>query len=210
MTFFIFVSFFSYTYRVTTKTAIAMKWHYIIITAALLITLPFQLSAAHCDEYSWNRSLKLQQTLDSKYNQHARRYNQFLAFHREQPFLYQEFSREEIRSFWRSNKHLFHSSMNAQISASQAVVNRIEQERSELAPLIEQVADQQRRWRAISKHCQQVDNQSNAITSLNYSQLNKALSKQIEDLLTKLIALQLRYQNEIEALEQAKQQPDKN
>lgn len=210
MTFFIFVSFFSYTYGVTTKTTIAMKWYYIIITAALPITLPFQLSAAHCDEYSWNRSLKLQQSLDSKYNQHAQRYNQFLAFHRQQPFLYQEFSREEIRSFWRSNKHSLHSSMNAQISASQAMVKRIEQERSDLKPLLEQVDDQQLRWGAISKHCQLIDNQSNVITSLNYSQLNKALRQQIEELLIKLATLQQRYQYEVEALERAKQDLSSN
>ncbi|NVD08959.1 hypothetical protein FCU94_19100 [Vibrio sp. JPW-9-11-11] len=184
-----------------------MKWYrYLLtITAALLITLPLPSGASHCDAETWNHALKLQQALDTQYNQHAKRFNQFLTFHREQPFLYQEFSRNEIRSFWQSNKQTLHKSMQGQIAASQQVVEAIEQERKTLNPLLDNASTLHQQWRRISQHCQKIDNQSNTIASWNYAQLNKLLIKQIQQLDEKLALLQQRYQNEVRALEDARQ-----
>lgn len=183
-----------------------MKWHRVLhtITAAVLITLPFPSSAAHCDAKTWNRALTLQQSLDTQYNQHAERFNQLLSFHQAQPFLYQEFSPNEIRSFWQSNKQTLLKSMQGQIAASQAVVKNIVQEREQLNPLLERAAKLQQRWQQISQHCKKIDNQSNTITSWNYAQNNKALIEQIHQLDEKLTTLQRRYQNEVRALENAR------
>lgn len=182
-----------------------MKWHDIIITitAALLITLPFHAMSAHCAAQGWNQILKSQTDLDQSYNSHAQKFNQFLDLHQQQPFLYQEFTSDEIQQFWRSNKPTFHDSMKAQIDASLFVINKIQLERATLNRLTEQVTEQILRWQVISQHCKEIDNQSNTIASWNYAQLNQALNLDISLLLSKLKRLEQRYRNEVDALRKA-------
>ncbi|MCZ4293278.1 hypothetical protein [Vibrio sinaloensis] len=183
-----------------------MKWHCIniTITAALLITLPFKVLSAHCSAPAWNEILTLQTDLDRTYNLHAQKFNQFLQIHNEQPFLYQEFTPQEIRQFWDSNKDTLHQSMNSQIEASLFVVDKIQLERDALQQLSERAEQQLLRWRNISQHCKQIDNQSNAIASEKYAQLNQALILDINKLFTKLLILEQRYVNEVEALRRAR------
>lgn len=183
-----------------------MKWHYfnITIAAALLISLPFRVMSAHCDEEAWNTILNQQSQVDQTYNLHAQRFNQFLSIHQNQPFLYQEFTSEEIRRFWHSNKDELHQSMKEQIQASLFVIEQIQQERINLQSLTSRVTVQAQRWQVISQHCRESDNPSNAIASWNYSLLNHALNRDINLLLTKLATLEQRYNKEVEALNNAK------
>ncbi|MDC5870655.1 hypothetical protein OPW39_17790 [Vibrio europaeus] len=183
-----------------------MKWHSINITiaAALLITLPYGVNSAHCDAESWNRALILQQELDQKYNFHATRFNQFLQIHQAQPFLYQEFTTDELKGLWQSDNHTFHQHMQTQAQASGVVISRINEEKRLLDPLVNQASAMEKRWLSISKHCKKSGSQSNVISGWQYSQANQAMRKDIESLISKLTILEGRYRNEVEALENAK------
>lgn len=185
-----------------------MIWHYLTtITAAMLITLPFQVNGSQCNEKSWNASLKVQQELDESYNLHASRFNQFLKLYQDQPFLFQEFSADEIYSLWSTNNPNYLEHMNAQIKASTTIIDLIDNERSVLAPLNEEASRQQDKWLSISRHCHSNGNMVNMITSLDYAQLNQALIRDISILRRKLDTLQSRYLKEVEALESSRPKP---
>lgn len=174
----------------------------------MLITLPFKVMGEHCNASEWNKLLKLQTELDQTYNLHAQKFNQFLQVHNDQPFLYQEFTAQEIRQFWASNKSTLHQSMNSQIEASLFVVNKIQAERETLQNLEVAATKQQQLWQTISLHCSEVGVRSNTIASQNYAQLNQALTLDIKKLFTKLLILEQRYTKEVDALRQAKSEPE--
>lgn len=185
-----------------------MIWHYLTtITAAMLITLPFQVNGSQCNEKTWNANLKVQQELDESYNLHASRFNQFLKLHQEQPFLFQEFSTEEIHSLWSTNNTRYLEHMNAQIQASTTLIDLIAAERSAIEPLGEKALLQQDQWLTISRHCQADGKTVNMISGLDYAQLNQALIRDINTLLIKLDTLQARYKQEVEALESSRPKP---
>lgn len=183
-----------------------MKWHCLNITiaAALLITLPYGVNSAHCDAESWNRALKLQQELEQEYNFYATRFNQFLQIHQAQPFLYQEFTTKELQGLWQSNNHAFHKRMQSQAKASSIVIDKINEEKQLLDPLLGQASAMEKRWLSLSKHCKTVSSQSNVISGWQYSQVNQAMRKDIEALISKLTILEGRYRSEIEAILNAK------
>ncbi len=183
-----------------------MKWHsiHITIAASLLITLPWQVNSAHCDEKSWNRVLKLQHDLEQVYNHHATRFNEFLQIHQAQPFLYQQFTQDELQALWQSRNNRFQEQIQSQADASQEVVKRIKEERVLLEPMLAKAETQQSHWLDLSKHCKRTGNQTNVIASTNYSQLNRALKADIEALLSKLKVLESRYERERLAIESAK------
>ncbi|EEX93780.1 hypothetical protein [Vibrio orientalis] len=185
-----------------------MIWHYFnTITAAMLITLPFQVNGSQCNEKSWNASLKVQQELDESYNLHASRFNQFLKLYQNQPFLFQEFSADEIHSLWSTNNASYLEHMNAQIKASTVIIDLIDNERSAIEPLNEEASRQQDKWLTISRNCQTNGKMINMISGLDYAQLNQALIRDISILLRKLDTLQARYLKEVEALESSRPKP---
>lgn len=183
-----------------------MKWQniHITIAASLLITLPWQVNSAHCDEKSWNHALKLQQELEALYNHHATRFNEFLQIHQAQPFLYQQFSEDELRTLWLSKQHHFQEQIQLQADASLEVIAKINEERLLLEPMLDQVDTQRNHWLNLSQHCKQTDNQANVITSSSYAQLNHALKSDIEALISKLKVIETRYERESQAIEKAK------
>lgn len=182
-----------------------MKWHtiHITIAASLLITLPWQVNSAHCDEESWNRVLKLQHDLEQLYNHHATRFNEFLQIHQAQPFLYQQFTQDELQALWQSRESRFQEQIQSQADASLEVVKRINEERLLLEPMLAQAETQQEHWLSLSKHCQHTGNQTNVIASSNYAQLNQTLRDDIEALINKLKVLESRYEKERLAIESA-------
>ncbi|WP_394125987.1 hypothetical protein [Vibrio hepatarius] len=173
----------------------------------MLITLPFQVNGSQCNEKSWNANLKVQHELDEAYNLHASRFNQFLKLHQDQPFLFQEFSADEIHSLWSTNNTRYLEHMNAQIQASTTLIDLIGKERSAIEPLNDKALLQQDKWLTISHHCQTKGKMINMITGLDYAQLNQALMRDISILLRKLDTLQTRYRKEIEALESSRPKP---
>ncbi|KJY82815.1 hypothetical protein TW81_11410 [Vibrio galatheae] len=189
-----------------------MKWHnnYLIIAAALLITLPCKGNSVRCNADSWNHALKHHQEIEQEYNFHATRFNTLLQAHRIQPFLYQEFSREELQGLWLSPNSEFHKQMQTQIEASLTIIEQIQQEKQTIARLTTQAEAQSQLWRAISEHCRRIGEQSNVIISWNYAELNQALTADIEEMIQKLIIIESRYTKEIEALENAKPKPLQN
>lgn len=185
-----------------------MIWHYFTtIAATVLITLPFQLNASHCNEKSWNHILNVQLEIDENYNFHASRFNRFLKRHKERPFLFQEFSNEELKQLWAKKDPIYQTRMQEQLHASLTVIGLIEQERQNLAPLIQRIANQQQDWIEISQHCDNSASTINMVTGLNYSQLNQALIKDTTLLIKQLDILKRHYVRELDALEQSRPKP---
>lgn len=175
----------------------------------MLITLPFQENASLCNEQTWNANLKIQRELDSSYNFHASRFNQFLELHQRLPLLSKEFNDDEIKHLWLSNNASYQQHLEAQIQASMAVVQRIEQEYQAIEPLTVLASKQHKSWLAISRNCQEKSNTINMITSLEYAQLNQALLKDVSVLMGQLNTLKVRYLKEIEVLERSHPKPKK-
>lgn len=188
-----------------------MIWHYIVtITAATMITLPFPVNSAHCDEKTWNRYLKLQQEVDFNYNVHAHRFNQLLQVYQTRPLLSKEFSQQEIATLWQSNNAIHSERMDAQLAASKTLLGHIQQESKAIEPLTSKVSDLQSKWIEISKHCASSEHKVNMITSLNYAQLSQALIVDIRTLLRQLAVIESGYIQEIEALVNTKPTPQED
>ena len=178
------------------------------LTAWWLITLPFQSIAGECDEQSWNQALKTQASLDKAYNHHAQRFNQFLPIHTAQPFLYEEFTQNEIVSLWQQHKPELQQKMLQQITASEALIIRMQIERQSIVDLLIPTQELQQRWLKIHQDCLKREEVTNAHYSQRFSDSAKQLYHQLNSLLYKLNALKARYQKEINTLQKAKEATD--
>ncbi len=187
-----------------------MTWRNVTLTltAWWLITLPFHSIANECDELSWNQALKTQTSLDKAYNHHAQRFNQFLPIHAAQPFLYEEFTRKEIESFWQQHKPELQQKMLQQITASEALILRIQIERQSIIDLLIPTQELQQRWLRIHQNCVKREEMTNAHYSQRLSDSAQELYQQINSLLYKLNSLKTRYLQEINTLQTAKEATD--
>lgn len=184
-----------------------MRWlrAFITITAILSITLPIPVFAAQCDEKSWNQSLTFQKRVDAWYNQQATKYNDFLSLHKQRVLLHQQFSEQELRRFWRTQKRIFINTMNAQIQAANETVSQLDQQIhtvSDGAVIIDRAII---RWRSINQQCEKQQQFINTATSLNYIQANQILKLEQEKLVSKLNQLKRIYQYEADLLTKTQQ-----
>ncbi|NOH62536.1 hypothetical protein F0265_11485 [Vibrio sp. RE88] len=184
-----------------------MKWHglYLTVAAFWLITLPIKSFGEHCREDTWNQALKSQAEVEHWYNKKALSFNQLLEAHRQQVFLHQEFSEQEIASFWQPGKQALHDKMNRQIEAANIVIQTLNQEINTLNSESAIIDNAIMMWESIHHHCKIAGHKLNSSSSLTYIQLNQALMHDSNTLLRKVDLIRSIYQQEIVTLADAKE-----
>ncbi|MBN3494012.1 hypothetical protein [Vibrio neptunius] len=183
-----------------------MKWRglYITVTAFMLLTLPIKAVSEHCREDSWNQALKFQKQAESWYNEKASKFNDFLAFHKQQEFLYQEFSTAEMSALWNSQSELYRRKILDQSQAATTVVANLHKEIDEIRQQSSIIDRANNNWKNLSTHCTQVALNINSSSSQYYINTNLALKQETERLVSKLNIMIGIYQQEIQAIEALK------
>ncbi|WP_253816764.1 hypothetical protein [Vibrio coralliilyticus] len=183
-----------------------MKWHglYLTVAAFMLITLPIKGVSEHCREDTWNQALNFQKQVESWYNKKASKFNQFLAFHKQQAFLYQEFSTEELSALWDSKNELHQKRILSQSKAATIAVARLQEEGVAIhqqSSIIDRAYD---KWKNIYTHCNEAELKINSSSSQHYMNVNLTLKKETESLQTKIDVMIKTYRREIEVIEELK------
>lgn len=183
-----------------------MKWHglYLTVAAFMLITLPIKGVSEHCREDTWNQALNFQKQVESWYNKKASKFNQFLAFYKQQAFLYQEFSTEELSALWDSKNELHQKRILSQSKAATIAVARLQKESAAIhqqSSIIDRAYD---KWKNIYTHCNQAELKINSSSSQHYMNVNLTLKKETESLQKKIDVMIKTYQREIEVIEELK------
>ncbi len=188
-----------------------MQWRPLIntIAAIWLTTLPWLAQGGQCVERSWNQLIVQQKQLDTWYNQHAKKFNQFLDIYRQQVFLHRQFTQQQIVSFWSPNKPDLQRKMRAQIESSQQIAYHLQQEIDLLTEQERPVSELMAQWQTMSLACKQNKQAVNAHSSQQYVTQNQQLLAQLTQLSDKLVTLKHAYITESEQLTLAEQTASK-
>ena len=183
-----------------------MKWHglYLTVSAFMLITLPIKGVSEHCREDTWNQALNFQKQVESWYNKKASKFNQFLAFHKQQAFLYQELSTEELSALWDSKNELHHKRILSQSKAAIIAVARLQEESAAIHQQSSIIVRAYDKWKNIYTHCNQAELKINSSSSQHYMNVNLTLKKETESLQKKIDVMIKTYRREIEVIEELK------
>ncbi len=191
-----------------------MTWRSFVntITAIWLVTLPGHALGQACVEREWSKLLIEQKRLDSWYNQHAEKFNQFLDVYQRQVFLHRQFSSQQIASFWSPNKPDLQQKMRVQIASSGQVATFLQQEIEVLQRESSQVSNITERWQMMKTACENKELAVNVVSSQHYLARNLELSGEITLLTRKLQTLRQTYLDESRILSQAEpqQKPEKS
>lgn len=172
-----------------------------LITAILLLTLSWCGQAAQCSEQEWNKALVSQQSLDSKYNHVASKYNQWLPTFHASVFLHQEFSTQELRYLWTKNVDNFQPKVEQQVSValkSRQTINELVEQVTTIPPIVRiQIST----WKEIQQACRNGNLITNEIATNQYIEANSALKNDVANLAEKLKTLESVYTREIAVLQ---------
>ncbi|NAW55934.1 MULTISPECIES: hypothetical protein [unclassified Vibrio] len=188
-----------------------MIWRLLVlITATALITLPSQAKSVQCNEKEWNKALAAQKRIDDRYNFHANKFNFWLSAYHRQVFLHDEFSSQELVSFWQSDKQQWHLKLEGQIRASRAAADNMNIETLQLRQMTPAIRLMESNWLSLNQACEEQGFALNMITSAGYIQVNQKLRQEVQKLMEKLEFLRSRYSQEAESLENARQPSQHN
>ncbi|WP_428774444.1 hypothetical protein [Vibrio sp.] len=171
-----------------------------IVTAIVLFSLPLKAKSEHCDEKHWNQALAAQGILDSRYNDHAKLFNQFLTVYRSRVFLHDEFTEAQLDSFWQPGKVDLQKMMTMQYRSSLQAQSQLEQQIKQLSDFLPRADQSRLSWLSLQQHCQSASQTINAQAASRYVTSNVALKQDIELLIAKLRQLKTKYTREAEVL----------
>ncbi|WP_047043369.1 hypothetical protein [Vibrio mexicanus] len=184
--------------------AVTIRHVLLTLSALVGLTLPLLAFGQQCDVLDWNRSLDKQKAIDQQFNQHATAYNTLLTMYRRQIFLHQEFTEQELESFWRPDKTPLHDRMNLQIKTANTMVEHLDEYIAQLGLYSKRVKQQSREWHQMSARCAKAKFRSNSIAADRYSTINLELIEDILELIDKLSHLQDIYKFEASTLTESK------
>ncbi|RJX68942.1 hypothetical protein DZ860_16005 [Vibrio sinensis] len=164
-------------------------------------TFPTYSWAMKCNPTDWNIVLKAQKKVDVRYNIHAVRFNQLLSIHQQRTLLHQEFTSQELQTFWHPDKTDMHLTMRTQMKATREAVEQTETEISKINNSLSDIYLTRKNWKSISQHCEQQGQTINMISSEHYVSMNQEIINDIKQLKKKLSTIKQQYLNEIAALE---------
>ena len=180
-----------------------MKWFinpYITIAVVSMTSVSSEHNRAYCDKKSWNEALKSEFALEKKYNNHAESYNKMLADYRERPFLYQNFSTQEIQEIWLQNQPISYFAWTEEYENILQTIEHLVPEIDSVHLLLEQAIIHKQLWQEISDHCKHMGDKPNQTAGLRYVRVGDERIEDFKVLIDKLEKLRQRYVKEKKAI----------
>jgi hypothetical protein len=166
-----------------------MKWFinlYITIAVVSLTSVSSEHNRAYCDKKSWNGALNSEFTLEKKYNEHAESYNKTLVHYRERPFLYQNFSTQEIEDMWLQHQPISYFAWTEEYENVVQTIEQLVPEIDAVHLLLERTIIQKQLWQEISNHCKHMGDKSNQSAGLRYVHVGDERIEDSKELIDKL------------------------
>ncbi len=171
-----------------------------LITATLLITLPWLSYANLCNEQEWNKALVSQGVIDSEYNLLANKYNQWLPGFQESIFLHKEFSLDELQYLWDRNSNNFRNKVDKQIIASVRSEQLINEFSLKINSLPVDIRNQIDNWLSIEKACKAKGLVTNQVATAHYVKADQQLIEHLSKLEKQINIMNRYYSKEIDLL----------
>ena len=184
-----------------------MKWFinfYITIAVISLTSVSSEQNRAYCDKKSWNKALKSEFALESKYNKNAESFNKMLIRYRERPFLYQNFSTKEIQDIWLQHQPISYFTWTEEHESVVKTIEQLLDRKDAVYLLLEKAINQKQLWQEITNHCKHMGDKSNQLAGIRYVKVSDSRIGDVKELIDKLETLLQIYKREKVAIRHTK------
>ncbi|EFP95763.1 hypothetical protein [Vibrio caribbeanicus] len=184
-----------------------MKWFinfYITIAVISLTSVSSEQNRAYCDKKSWNKALKSEFALESKYNENAESFNKMLVHYQARPFLYQNFSKQEIQDIWVQHQSISYFTWTEEHESVVKTIEQLVHRKDVVYLLLEQAINQKQLWQEITSHCNHMGDKSNQSAGSRYVKVGDSRIGDVKELIDKLETLLQIYKREKAAIRYTK------